>query len=138
MKDRTKNPNRKNYKYYGGKGITVCAVWENDFISFRDWALQNGYTKGLSLDRIDNDKGYEPDNCRWATKTQQARNQGTRGENKSGVKGVKTVTGLKRKKRWAAYITVSKKQIYLGRFSTVKKAEAARKKAEREYWKTDS
>lgn len=62
----------KDYKRYGGKGITVCEEWWESFENFQIWAMNNGYSEKLTIDRIDNLKGYTPDNCRWAThKTQQ-------------------------------------------------------------------
>lgn len=63
------------YQWYGARGITVCDEWKDDFMAFRAWALDNGYKEGLTIDRIDNDKGYSPDNCRWITKKQQASNK---------------------------------------------------------------
>lgn len=63
------------YKHYGGRGITICQEWESDFRAFYDWAMANGYRDDLSIDRIDNDKGYEPSNCRWATQKQQLKNR---------------------------------------------------------------
>lgn len=75
MKTRCNNPKSKTYSYYGGKGITVCPEWEKSFEAFRDWALANGYADNLTLDRIDSDKGYAPDNCQWATWHEQRVNQ---------------------------------------------------------------
>lgn len=72
---RCENPNSENYEYYGGRNISMCPEWRNDFQIFYDWAMNNGYTEDLTIDRIDNDKGYNPDNCRWATWTVQARNK---------------------------------------------------------------
>lgn len=75
MKTRCNNSKSKTYSYYGGKGITVCLEWEKDFATFRDWALDNGYAENLTLDRIDGEKGYCPENCRWATWHEQRVNQ---------------------------------------------------------------
>jgi len=74
MINRCNNPNDKFFRIYGGKGIRVCPEWEF-FPPFEAWALQNGYRPELSIDRIDNSKGYSPDNCRWATAFEQAANQ---------------------------------------------------------------
>lgn len=73
MKNRCRNPNMANYKYYGGKGISYCPEWEH-FVNFRDWAEKNGYNNSLSIDRIDSSGNYEPSNCRWVTPQEQSNN----------------------------------------------------------------
>lgn len=75
MKQRCNNPNNKDYIHYGSRGIKVCKEWENSFVSFRDWALNNGYTEELTLDRKNNERGYSPDNCHWATRREQVNNR---------------------------------------------------------------
>lgn len=74
MKERCYNPHSDHYYLYGGRGIVVCDDWKNDFLSFRNWALSHGYVEGLSIDRINGNGNYEPDNCRWATKIEQQNN----------------------------------------------------------------
>lgn len=74
MVQRCTNPNAKNYERYGGRGVTVCSEWENDFQNFRDWAVTHGYEQGLTIDRKDNDLGYSPDNCRWVDRITQQNN----------------------------------------------------------------
>lgn len=68
------NKNEPSYKYYGGKGITLYKPWKK-FINFYKWAISSGYKENLTIDRINNDKGYYPENCRWATIFQQNRNK---------------------------------------------------------------
>lgn len=75
IKDRCNNKNNSHFKYYGEKGIKMCEQWANDYSAFMKWALENGYVEGLSIERIDNNKGYEPSNCKWITKEEQARNR---------------------------------------------------------------
>lgn len=75
MIERCEYAKHKSFASYGGKGVSVCPEWRKDFTSFYAWAMESGYKKGLSLDRIDNDLGYSPDNCRWATPREQTRNR---------------------------------------------------------------
>ena len=74
MNNRCTNENRLDYKYYGGKGVEVCNEWM-EFSSFKEWAINNGYEEGLSIDRIDGDGDYEPSNCRFITLDEQQRNK---------------------------------------------------------------
>lgn len=74
MKTRTTNPKAINYNLYGGKNIKVCDEWKQ-FESFREWSLSNGYSDKLSIDRIDGDSDYCPENCRWVTMKEQQNNR---------------------------------------------------------------
>lgn len=74
MRHRCNCPTASNYKHYGGRGIRVCEEW-NSFVSFCQWALENGYNESLTLDRVDHDGNYEPSNCRWVDWESQANNR---------------------------------------------------------------
>lgn len=74
MKDRCYNKHGVPYKWYGFRGIKICDEWKNDFQAFYNWAINNGYQQGLSIDRINNERNYEPLNCRWATTKEQMNN----------------------------------------------------------------
>lgn len=75
MKYRCNEPSVPHYHNYGGRGIRVCDEWSSSYESFREWALANGYAHGLTIDRINNDGNYEPDNCRWSTLKEQSNNK---------------------------------------------------------------
>ncbi len=117
MLQRCTNEKAPNYSSYGGRGITVCEEWKNDFMSFYNWAIQNGYKDVLTIDRINNDGNYEPLNCRWTTKAVQSRNTKIiQSNNTSGFRGV---LWKKDSKKWQASITVNCKNIYLGLFDDI-------------------
>lgn len=75
MKRRCEDPGCKDYPDYGARGIAVCAEWRESFSAFSDWAWDNGYTVDRSLDRLDVNRGYSPDNCRWASNQEQQANK---------------------------------------------------------------
>lgn len=84
MKQRCYNPKNPKYPLYGGRGITVCDEWRDDFQAFYDWAMANGYDEKApqgqcTIDRIDNDKSYSPDNCRWVDNKTQCNNRSRSG-----------------------------------------------------------
>lgn len=131
MRQRCNNPNDKDYEQYGGRGIKVCAEWDNSSESFINWALQNGYADNLSIDRKDVNGNYCPENCHWATDTEQVRNRRILKSNNSGVNGVHYEPD---RRKYRAIIYVDKKKIDLGRYGTLEEAAEARKQGEIKYW----
>lgn len=128
MKSRCYNENKRQYKDYGGRGITVCNEWKDSFINFYK---DMGDSNGLTLDRIDVNGNYEPKNCRWVDMSTQARNTRIRSTNKTGVKGVRW---HKHAKKWVSTIGLENIEIHLGVFDCFAKAVKARKEAELKYW----
>ena len=119
MKQRCTNPNHNRYKNYGGRGITVCEEWLDVKNFIED--MYPSYMEGLSLDRIDNDKGYSPDNCRWTTGEIQNTNQRVKSTNTSGFAGV-SFGPLKN--RWVANIGVNGKRIRIYYFNKSTKSHS--------------
>ena len=123
MVQRCTNPKSKNYKYYGARGITVCEEWldVSNFVAWCDVTFPN--IEGYTLDRIDVNKGYSPENCRWADASTQSINQRIRRTNTSGYVGVNWVES---KLKWVSRISVEKKRIWLGEYITIEEAILAR------------
>lgn len=123
MVDRCNNPKIKAYKDYGGRGISVCEEWL-DIRNFVDWAEKTYPNReGYTLDRIDNDKGYSPENCRWVDKSTQAINQRMRRTNTSGFVGV---TWAKNKGKWSARVQIFKRGKHIGYYLSKEEAVQAR------------
>lgn len=125
IKDRCRNKNHWAYEYYGARGIDICDEWYNSFEAFYEGL--GDIPDGLSIDRINNDKGYEPGNIRFANKTEQCTNRRKFKNNTSGYTGV---SFSKKKGKWLAYIDQYGKRKILGVFKEKSDAIKARKKAE--------
>ena len=113
MKSRCYNPNSCNYKNYGARGIKVCDEWlgKDGYNNFEKWALKNGYKKELSLDKIDNNGDYSPNNCRWTTRRIQNINKRPTISNTSGFVGVKKQSCSN---RYYGSVKINNKDYYTG------------------------
>lgn len=123
MINRCSNPKCSHYLEYGERGISICDEWKVNWESFKNWALKNGYVEGLTLDRIDVNGNYEPDNCRWVNMHVQAANKRISRNNRSKYCGVgqRTDNG-----KWRARIRLDYRLITLGCYATKKEAVEAR------------
>jgi len=129
MNKRCTNPKADNYERYGGKGVYVVGEWKDNFESFLEWSLNNGYAEKLTIDRIDSKKPYSPDNCRWVDYYIQNQNKGIMKNNKTGVTGVS-----KYKYGYKAEIRRNELSVNLGTHKTISEAKNARMKGE-EYFR---
>ena len=113
------------YRYYGGRGITICQEWLDSPARFVAWGINNGYADGLQIDRINNDGNYEPGNCRWVTASVNQNNRRMPPKS-SKFKGVWKQSVLTRRgKKWRAGIRIGGKTIGLGTFATEQEAAMA-------------
>lgn len=116
-----KNKDKTQSKCY--ENVLICNEWKNDFMSFYNWSIENGYKEGLTIDRIDNDRNYEPLNCRWVNMQLQQRNTRLlRSTNSSGYRGV---SFKKDKNKWDCKINVNYKRIHIGYFKTAEEGARA-------------
>lgn len=130
MIQRCHNPNNDRFGRYGGRGIVVCDAWRHSFKAFLA-DMGDPPTDKHSIDRIDNNGNYEPNNCRWATPFEQSIN---RNPTKRSVSGCKGVRFEERTKSWFVLIGVNYKQHFVGRFKDLNEAIQARHAAEQKFW----
>ena len=122
MKNRCYNKNVRSYESYGERGVTVCADWLHDFAAFYDWSMENGWKRGLEVDRKDNGKGYSPGNCRIVTRSRNLTNKGLYQTNKTGFAGISIMPD----DRLRSSISVSGKMKHLGSYDDIGSAVEAR------------
>ncbi len=132
IKNRCNNPKNLNYKNYGQRGIKMYNIWENSYKDFENYVLSLGKTlddiliQKLSIDRIDNNKGYFPGNIQWSNHNMQMRNRGKFKNSNYNYVGVSKDTSRSTKKHWSARININKKSIRIGWFFTEIEAVIAR------------
>jgi len=132
MKNRCNNKNNAAYRHYGERGINVCDRWSNDFQKFLG-DMGEKPTLKHTIERIDNNKGYSPDNCKWASMAVQVRNKRIKKTNKTGIDGIFCFDRYLVPK-WQVTIGNNYTNIHLGFFSDFFEACCARKSAENKYW----
>lgn len=130
---RCTNPNHIAYKNYGGRNITICDRWKDFSLFIEDMGERP--TPSHSVERNENEKGYTPENCRWATREEQARNTRIRKSNTSGVQGV---NWHKSSGKWDVRISYKGKRISLGSYTSLEEATKIRRNAEVKYWNKSS
>lgn len=123
MMDRCENTNASDYRHYGGRGIKVCQQWRGAFAAFLS-DMGPRPSQGHTLERTNNSRGYEPGNCKWATRSEQSRNKRRQKNNTSGVTGIRWNAELG---RWLAFISHKGKRIHLGVFANRAAALRARR-----------
>ena len=138
MKNRCYNESHESYAKYGARGITICDEWMENINSFLDWSMDNGYKyepengrNKWSIDRIDNDKGYSPDNCRWTTASVQCANRDVRStkKEKAGLEkyiGIKFAKTSQENGKYIVKLTKDYTDVTIGRFDTLQEAVDAR------------
>lgn len=132
MKGRCCDKNKLGYKDYGGRGITICEQWMNSFLSYYEFVskLPNYGVKGYTLDRIENNGNYEPNNVKYSTKSEQAFN---RRISTTGTSKFRGVSWHKNAKKWVTHITIGGKKQHVGLFTSELEASNAYKEALKEH-----
>ena len=122
MKQRCYNKNYDQYSNYGGKGITVCDEWKDNVVEFSKWAVSNGYMRGLTIDRKNNDQGYTPTNCRFITREENNKNKGLYKTNLLGERNI----SQRKNGNYRVTAHKNKKRISLGTYKKLDEAIIAR------------
>ena len=129
MKGRCNCETSQDYVYYGGRGVTVCDDWNESFVSFMKWSMDNGYEDSLEIDRVDVNGGYNPENCQWITRSENVA-VGKKRRYKSNKSGITGVSWFRNSGKWSSRITIQGKTICLGHYYKLEDALTARISAE--------